>query len=805
MDAKGKTTYYEYDEFQRLSDIKDQDKKIISIWIIITHNKRIKLPYHMTTKTIKRLPGKRLLIVFSFLFTFFGLQAQTQVTAPLIGVQPAGEYYSYSSITLSPGFSFTAAAGKSLHLYILDPGCQPLLTVPSANQNYIITSVPREKFTALSGSFTTCDLMQTVEYFDGLGRPLQTVQVKGSPSGKDIVQPVVYDEFGREAVKYLPYALQSGASDGSFKTDALSRQDAFYTAPPAGVRGNLYPWSVNLFEPSPLNRVLEQGAPGAAWQPFDKLIDGSGHTAKVEYTTNNVTDLGTTATTRLAGLYTISAISATDQSRTLARGSAAAANYGEGQLYVTVTKDENWTSGRGNTTEEYKDKEGHIVLKRTFNTEAGTLQLLSTYYVYDDLGNLAYVLPPNSGADGAKPDATELNELCYQYRYDERNRLTQKKVPGKGWEYMVYNKLDQPVLSQDANQRSANQWTVRKYDALGRVIMTGLWNATSAIALSDLQASIYTGAQWDIRDPSNATTGYNVTSYPAMSKILTINYYDTYTGIPLLPSRYAAPDGVGPSAQGLLTATKTVVLNTLTATPPATPHMLWAVNYYDDEGHSIKAYKQHYLGAVVNDGNYDAISTTYNFTDQPTESIREHFTSANAVTASVTITNSWAYDHMGRKTTSSQQLKNGSGAADDKVLLAESGYNEIGQLSSKDLHKVGTAAFKQGIDYSYNERGWLQMGSSALFQEQLWYDKVVAVNGATPLAQFNGNIAIQSWGTGAALNTKSEAYTYDQLNRLMESNSATGNEENGITYDLVGNIKTLKRYKATTLIDKPEL
>ncbi|HEY9001545.1 MAG TPA: hypothetical protein VIM89_09335 [Mucilaginibacter sp.] len=40
--------------------------------------------------------------------------------------------------------------------------------------------------------------------------------------------------------------------------------------------------------------------------------------------------------------------------------------------------------------EKYKDKEGHVVLKRTFNylpTAVPTvLQILSTYYVYDDLG-----------------------------------------------------------------------------------------------------------------------------------------------------------------------------------------------------------------------------------------------------------------------------------------------------------------------------------------------------------------------------------------------------------------------------------
>lgn len=40
--------------------------------------------------------------------------------------------------------------------------------------------------------------MQTVQYFDGLGMSLQTVQTKGNPGAdKDVVIPVEYDAFGR--------------------------------------------------------------------------------------------------------------------------------------------------------------------------------------------------------------------------------------------------------------------------------------------------------------------------------------------------------------------------------------------------------------------------------------------------------------------------------------------------------------------------------------------------------------------------------------------------------------------------------
>jgi hypothetical protein len=51
--------------------------------------------------------------------------------------------------------------------------------------------------------------------------------------------------------------------------------------------------------------------------------------------------------------------------------------------------------------------------------------------------------------------------------------LVEKKVPGKGWEYMVYDKADRLILSQDANLRAANKWLITKYDQLGRIAYTG--------------------------------------------------------------------------------------------------------------------------------------------------------------------------------------------------------------------------------------------------------------------------------------------------------------------------------------------
>src|SRR5258706_15408986 len=60
------------------------------------------------------------------------------------------------------------------------------------------------------------DVKQTTVYFDELGRPLQTVVKKGSmitgDTARDIVNPTIYDEFGREEYKYLPFVANNTGS-----------------------------------------------------------------------------------------------------------------------------------------------------------------------------------------------------------------------------------------------------------------------------------------------------------------------------------------------------------------------------------------------------------------------------------------------------------------------------------------------------------------------------------------------------------------------------------------------------------------
>ncbi len=135
------------------------------------------------------------------------------------------------------------------------------------------------------------------------------------------------------------------------------------------------PYSKKRMEASPLSRVLEQAAPGKDWSM------GAGHTILFDYQTNT-SDEVLQFDVDFSGADPLFVVADT--------------YYPTGKLYKTITKDENWNSshGKDRTTEEFKDKLSRIILKRTYNNQ----QTHDTYYVYDDFGNLTYVLPPLAAA-----------------------------------------------------------------------------------------------------------------------------------------------------------------------------------------------------------------------------------------------------------------------------------------------------------------------------------------------------------------------------------------------------------------------
>jgi RHS repeat-associated protein len=688
--------------------------------------------------------------------------------------------------------------------------CPQLGTNPGSTSNYIVTSTFRNGgITSVTDAqiagMTICDVNQTIQYADGLGRPVQTVQTKASPTQRDLVQPMAYDQYDRNAVKYLPYEVPTtAANDGSYKTTALSDQGAFYSNPTStasnapGVVQTNYPSGSTNFEPSPLNRPVEQGFPGQSWQLSTSGVSGSGHTITIAYATNNAGSL-TSGAGYWAQQYEVTPNYTYNGNYTGTNALSNPGGYPYGTLYVTVTRNENWSATQSNpnlnTTQEYKDIFGNMVLKRTFNYNTATSanETLSTYYVYDGYHNLTYVLPPLANPDAGGITQNVLDNLCYQYRYDGRNRLREKKIPGKGWEIMVYNNLNQLIETQDSVQRMDNpqQVTYMKYDSQGRPVQTGIYTITgnpgSDQSMTLQAAATAQAVNWETKSATGAYS--NITIPTTNASVLTTNYYDDYnnSGAPL--ATYSAPAGASNMTRGLLTSSQTAVLNN-----PVDG--LWDVQYYDDLGRVIKGYSQHYLGGHTgySTANYDVSTSYYNFTNQLDTGIRQHYR-AGFTSPKVVVANFYTYDPVGRRLLNTEQITGSNGVVQAASILSQITYNGLGQSYVKNV-----SSGLQIYNYAYNERGWLASMTPTIggnFAETLAYDHPTGT--VTP--QYNGNVSQFSynspymaaqWGQPRTyVNTVN--YTYDNLNRFTQSTSSLAESDESASYDLNGNLKTLVR------------
>lgn len=174
-------------------------------------------------------------------------------------------------------------------------GCLALLTLAmqsttgyaQTSQNYIIESVARSPFNTVAELLAAPvgNVNHVVQYFDELGRPLQTIQRQASGKDKnDIIQHFEYDMFGREVKKFLPYV--HAQQTGNYVSGGNANVFNFYKKTSGndvdGIVRTLYPYEEALLERSPLGKLEEQGAPGAHWQPSNTMIGGAGHTKRLK-------------------------------------------------------------------------------------------------------------------------------------------------------------------------------------------------------------------------------------------------------------------------------------------------------------------------------------------------------------------------------------------------------------------------------------------------------------------------------------------------------------------------------------------
>lgn len=798
---------------------------------------------------------------------------------------------------------------KLLYIIMIFP---ILVCSQSSDQNWVKSKKYKLPTTTPIPMPTVMEAVVDVDYYDGLGRSIQQVAYAQSNSGKDIVTHVEYDIYGRIEKEFLPYVNQS--SSLNFNASANNDVLNFYNT--TNYENTLNPHSQILFDNSPLNRIMKQSFPGEIWKM------NSGHEIKYEYELNKLND----------SIFNLNVVRTYNETNKIFDYSLNCFGiFGNNKLTKTITKSENWVSGKNETVEEYKDALNKTILKRAFNNN----KKHDTYYVYDDIGNLIYVIPPlvsenflsinsinspfsynrtfdysefliscsdgqlSSGGGGInvkilngyfqttievgctlskidinktfeldlpsslpnvdlinfqnytlyvennvlkfKTNSTTLNcfttipptysypynltaqfstapvytatinmqileQNAYHYKYDAFNRLIEKKIPGKQWEFIVYDKLDRVVATGPAYNPYgggdiSKGWMLTKYDVFNRPVYTAWYNAAvaSSVDRKTLQTTYNSATTYSENKTTSLSTingiatKYTNSVSPSTFILLTINYYDTYDypNAPVVPT--TLPDSTFPIAtnvKGMLTGSWVRVLDV----PGSTTNEL-SYTIYDNKFRPVRLYTKNYLGGFTQvDSKIDwfgkteyTITTHKRTTSEQLFNIKERYT----------------YSDQDRLVKHTHEI---IGFLPEELLTLNT-YDELGQLISKKVGgKISGSTALQNINYSYNIRGWLKginnienltptVTENDLFAYKINYDNPET---ATPL--FNGNISETFWRTDADNKKRKYAYKYDNLNRLLEANydkpDESGTLDNyleKLSYDKAGNILTLER------------
>jgi RHS repeat-associated protein len=632
------------------------------------------------------------------------------------------------------------------------------------NQNFIRESSYLQATVAATNYNNPNQVQHKITYLDGLGKPIQTVIPFLGIAGQDIVSAVEYDAFGRESKNYLPYPVVGGKGDYSAIYNTATAGQSFYN--------DKRPFNQKVYEDSPLNRVVKQAGAGNEWAFDASPTIFTDRTVKSKTVTNianevimfNVMTSDGSGKSYVAGVYRPNFggfdIFVTNNT------------YPANTLLVKELRDENNTTGTGgNRSREYTDRQGKLILKRTYDANNSEYD---TYYLYDIYGQLRAVMPPKLSAyfKNIYPQATRFfafTNLAFVYCYDDQGRLTKKKIPDTDWTIMTYVGATNLIATQTDANGTISYFI---YDGLNRLTERG-------IVLGGIN-------QWLVK-----------------------NFYDgvrptTSNGIVTTTSTYNNIDSQ--NDKGKLTGIQSRILNSdgtlASLTFPLTQHL-----FYDNRGRTVKTYKETYNGVSV---MYETAYFQLDYLGKVLESKIEHRIGSNKVIQTI---ENYLYDHAGRLKSTCHALKemDGNGVitySETPHLLNCMKYDEIGRLIQKNVGKLPAATLAkettkgaaEAIMYGYNVRGWLNYiwgfrkpdntnpyAGTQNFNFNLDY---------TAVGQFNGNIGKLTWN-GAAT-----TYNYDGLNRLsLVIPKTSGQHTESVSYDENGNITNLTRTLSGTQVD----
>jgi RHS repeat-associated protein len=628
---------------------------------------------------------------------------------------------------------------------------------------------------------------QTATYANGFGQPIQQVAVQAGPAQEDIVQHFGYAGPSTTATTLLPFPVPTTAkTPGTYEADPFNKLTDYYDS-----RGEL-PSSTAFAEASPLGRPLRQTQTGLAWD---------GHDTRMSYAANTASEVRRW------------------------QGFDGRQWYAAGQLAKEISLDPD-----DRRTEVFKDQLGRVVLQRKVD---GT-QNFDTYTVYADAGYVQLVIPPaavqalTSAGQWNIQDAGFKDRWLYQYTYDDRGRVVERKFPGAAPVYLVYDAFDRPILVQDGNHRAASggQWLFTKFDAQNRPVVEGIWqDGRSRTAVQAAADAFVPTQEYEIRNAGTYTTG---NTFPALQDgvggavLLSLSFYDDYDlnadGSPdyvlRTEPRLSLAERPVPTTQtqGLTTITRRrVVLG-------AYGGWLTTAMFYDQYGNVVQKQSNNLLQTSAS--LLDVTTLVYRDQGFVPQILRSVKMQDYGAAFPAVVRNRFTYDPAGHLLQTWQQHEF-KGTVEPEILLSSNRYQGLGELTQKKLHSrdKGTT-FLQTEDFAYNLHGQLQSINSSNYllvsnpENDLFALDIVreqSDGGNTP--RYDGGISAVSWVAHNAAQTnqperqRTYRFAYDGLGRLNEAtyaartgplaswnNEVGAYDEKNITYDANGNLLSIERW-----------
>ena len=293
-----------------------------------------------------------------------------------------------------------------------------------------------------------------------------------------------------------------------------------------------------------------------------------------------------------------------------------------------------------------------------------------TYYIYDDLGLLRFVLSPSY------QEEANLEKYGYEYRYDQRGRCVWKRLPGCEYLQLWYDNADNLMFSQDGEQRKKGIYVFYLYDFVKRQVLQGTTTAINSSCSSAIVA-------FNVSDAGICRSGYSSANDLGLKKeqLLQANYYDNHAFINGQLEKQATSQNLVSNQQASEQYSKGSLTGTVCMATDGKP--LVSVYYHDLRGQVI-ASKQTMPDDVLLSQNM-----TYSFTKQPLEIISE--LTKNGMSATVMQTNSYN-KHNDKIETMTLKVGNVT------RTVSSYSYNDISRLLS--IKRSGNVL--RGYDFAYD-------------------------------------------------------------------------------------------------------